>query len=279
MRNLLSCGFLRLGKSALFRMVLLSGLGLTVFACVQQYYEKKKFAGSGGWITLEAVLFQCAVTVGLALALFIPLFFGVENGDGTVRNKLAVGHTRAAVYGAAFVVSFAAGAAFCAVSLAAALLFGIPLLGGPTAPGARLAASCFGILLMTAAFCALFLLVTMNCSRPSVAAALCMLLLVVLFILAIAAQGRLEEPEFVTDYTLTVDGGIDLAEPVPNPLYPRGAVRSGLEFLLDALPTGQAIQYVRPLAGSPVRMMLLAVCVTALAAFAGLARFAKKDLR
>ena len=47
---------------------------------------------------LDAIFFVYAMLIGLVLSVFLPLFFGSEYSDGTIRNKLAAGHPRLSVY-------------------------------------------------------------------------------------------------------------------------------------------------------------------------------------
>ena len=50
---------------------------------------------------------------GVVLSAFCSLFVGAEYSDGTIRNKIAVGHSRAAVYLANLVTCSAAGVLIC----------------------------------------------------------------------------------------------------------------------------------------------------------------------
>lgn len=48
--------------------------------------------------SFESCFFGFAPVMGLVSAIFISLFVGSEYSDGTMRNKVAVGHTRFSIY-------------------------------------------------------------------------------------------------------------------------------------------------------------------------------------
>jgi len=70
--------------------------------------------------------FDYSLTVSLGIpaffALFTPFFLGTEYSDGTIRNKLAAGKTRAEIYAASFLTMTAALAVMTAAWLAGALI-------------------------------------------------------------------------------------------------------------------------------------------------------------
>ena len=63
---------------------------------------------------LEFYFFAMASVMGVVFAAFISLFLSAELADGAVRNKLIVGHSRASVYLADYLVCLGACLAFVA---------------------------------------------------------------------------------------------------------------------------------------------------------------------
>ena len=41
---------------------------------------------------------MCALFIGIILAVFCSLFIGTEHNDGTIRNKIIVGHEKSKLF-------------------------------------------------------------------------------------------------------------------------------------------------------------------------------------
>ncbi len=276
MSKLLSANFLRLRKNHLFWGTLALSFGFGVFMCVIRFREHLNYHFE---VSLNSVFFGFAMVAGVVMAAFIPLFFGTEYSDGAIRNKLIVGHSRVCVYFANLITSFGAAAAFFAAYLLACTVAGIPLIGGLDLPVPATAAALGGSLLMTAAFCAIFTFVTMNCSKKSTSVVICLLGVFALLIAAVYLNGRLDAPEFIQGYEMSIDGQVVNAKPEPNPAYLTGMKREVYQLLYDLMPTGQGIQYSNVNFTDPVRLMGLSSALFVLFTGAGAALFRRKDLK
>ena len=279
MRNLLSANLLRLRKSVLFWGTLALSFGFGVWVATVQVMEQMEY---GGFEDSPAFSRYTSV-VGVVIAVFVSLFFGTEFSDGTIRNKLITGQSRAAIYFANLITASACSLLFETAYLAACFAVGTPFMRSgllrflevkPTVFWLTLA----GTLVLTLAYAALFLLVTMNCVRKTTSAVLCILLAVLLLIAGLYLQGRLEAPEYVADYIITVDG-IDRTEPEPNPRYLRGVEREVYQFLYDFTPGGQTVQYSMVAEGSLLIMPVYSLLILIAATGAGTALFRRKDLK
>lgn len=286
MTKLLSANFLRLWRNKAFWVSLAICVVLGAAAALGEF----RFQVSVGTdlsvpevaqskALLEGQVFSCVSYIGVLAAAFIALFFGTEYSDGTIRNKLAVGHSRLSIYFADLITGFTASLLCMAGSMLACLAVGAPLLGWFTQPAPLLLSAIAGSVVMLAAFCAIFTFVTMNCAKKSTSVAICLLGVFVLLLAAVYVNGRLEAPEFIEGYELSVGGQIVSAPPEPNPDYLTGTKRAVYQFLYDLLPTGQSIQYCSLQISDPARLMGLSAAVTAVFTAAGAALFRKKDLK
>ena len=276
MRNLLSANFLRLWRNKSFCGSMGVSFGMAVFMVIDDYRSAQAF----GWATaLDSELFKYAAFIGILAGEIIPLFFGTEYSDGAIRNKLIVGQSRLSIYFANFITGFMACVLCSAAYLLGCVGLGIPLLGWFTRPPALLLTALLGVLLMTAAFCAIFTFVTMNCSKKSTAVVICLLGVFAAFIGAIVIHSMLEAPEFIQGYELSIGGEIVSAQPEPNPNYLTGAKRELYQFIFDLLPTGQSVQYCSLQFTDPVRLMVMSLVLSAGFTGAGIALFRRKDLK
>lgn len=278
MNNLICANFSRLWKSKVFWLVAAAMLACSAFAMLNGCRQAAANAGSGFVYMLDHYYFDLAPALGLACAVFISLFLGTEYSDGTVRNKLVVGHSRPAVYAANLVVCFAASLTFMAAWLLGGLV-GIPFLGPWRLGPAGLAAYLLAAALMMAAFTAIFTWVGTAFSNKAVSAVCSILLFLGLLVLASMLYNRLSAPELLSGVVITAEGGMTMAEPSPNPDYISGSVRSLYEFFLDFLPTGQGILMANLELAHLLRAALSSVFIAAAAALGGIALFCKKDLR
>lgn len=274
MWNLLSANFLRLKKSRLFWGALALSFGMGVGMALN-YYQMSRYES----ITLEGAFFVFPMLCSLISAVFIPLFFGREYSDRTIRNKVTAGHSRLRIYGANLIAGTAASLLFGAAYMAAVAVVGMPLIG-PIKMDAKLAALVIlGSLAAVAAFCALFTLIAMVCSRKTVSAVICILGTFILFAASIYMRSRLEAPEYYTDYSMTADGTVVWGGVVANPQYLSGAQRAVCEFVHDLLPSSQAVQYASQQTQDLCLMPLYSLAVIVLSTGAGTALFRRKDLR
>ena len=270
MTNLLSANLFRLRKSILFRVTLLLCAAAGAWQPLQTYLEYQRT------FPLDAVFFVYAMLIGMVLSVFLSLFFGAEYSDGTIRNKLAAGHTRVSVYLANLITAVFTALTFCGAYILCTLAVGVPLLGGPKAPGLLLT-SLFLSLLMAAVWCAIFTVLIMNCSRKAISAVCCMLLFLAIFGTALTVYQVLEAPELYPSLQL-VDGEM-VSEMVHNPRYLQPDERKIYELLLDLDPVGQAVQFTDGTVTRPVQMALCSLGVFAVTTAAGIVLFRRKDLK
>ena len=279
MGNLLSANLLRLKKSVLFWGTLALSFGFGVWVAVVQVLEQMKY---GGFEDSPAFSRYTSV-VGVVIAVFVSLFFGTEFGDGTIRNKLVTGHSRKAIYLANLIAASACSLLFETAYLAACFAVGAPFMRSGLLRFLEVKPAVFwltlaGTLVLVLAYAALFLLVTMNCVRKTTSAVLCILLAVLLLIAGLYLEGRLEAPEYISDFIITVDG-VDRTEPEPNPRYLRGMEREVYQFLYDFTPGGQTVQYSMVAEGSLLIMPVYSLLIFIVSTGAGAALFRRKDLK
>ena len=273
MRNLLAANFLRLRKNKLFWGLLAFSAGFGALVAFN-YYEMSQIEP----ITLDGAFFTYPLTVCILTAVFVPLFFGREYSDSAIRNKVAAGRSRSLMYTANLLTAITACLLFCAAHMIAVTVVGTPLIGF-IAMEAKLAVPlALGSLVTMAAFCALFTLVVMNCSRKSLSAVVCILGVFLLLLAAIYLRSRLLAPEYLNGLW-NAAGEYVPGPPTPNPQYLGGAQRTVFEILYALLPSSQAIEYASREVQNLNWFPLYSLAVIALSTGAGIALFRRKDLK
>ena len=245
MRNILSAYLSRLWKDKFFwlAMVFMAGVGLVI--TLNQYssglVQQDRGLADTASIPLEDYCFSFQWVIGVVAALVSSLFLGREYQDGTLRNKLIAGHSRAAVYLAGLTVNILSTLLLCLCYGLFACVAGIPLMGGFQADLATVLLLLLGNLLAVMVYCSIFTLIEMLASSRTSAIVISVLVVLILLAAATALVGRLQEPEM-----LSIASGVDetgrliFEETGRNPSYLGGPVRTVVQTLVNLLPTGQA---------------------------------------
>ena len=275
MAKLLRANFSRLWKSRIFYVGLAFTVLLNIFLVIDGWHSGKL----GYPEPLEDVLFQNFIIIGFVSAVVVGMFLGTEYSDGTIRNKIAVGHTRASIYLANLIVCAAASMVILLISLALGFGLGSFLLDPLGIPmKALLLYTCIG-LLTTVSFASIYTLVAMLSPSKASGAVLCLVLALVLLFATSAVEGTLTEPEMVQDYVMTEDGMPVPGDPHPNPRYVTGTKRAVLEVIYDILPTGQAFQLSNNECARPARLPAFSLLLTLVTSAAGALLFRRRDLK
>ena len=305
MRNLLKANFSRLGRSKIFYLAMLAMAGLAAFIVWNQWDDARKY---GTAVTVDRALFLSLVVFGIAAAIFVSLFVGVEYSDGTIRNKLLVGRKRADIYLANFITCGAALAIVYAVSVAVALGLGMLLLEPSVVPAKHLWMA-FGMgFFAVLAYTAVYNFIAMLLSNRTYAAIGTILLALGMMVCGTIVQSRLDQPEFIqqlahtaaasdvaeeyvemdahtenveTAVAVNEDGEISQMEleTVLNPLYLSGVERERFQFFFDVNPFGQTDELAMLNIPHPVRVVLLDFGIMVVFCLGGIWLFQKKGIK
>ena len=274
MRNLLYAGFSRLWRSASFWVAVGVMFAVSVVELALSY--QPRLMGAEGILDNRYMIF--VLMSGVVLSAFCSLFVGAEYSDGVMRNKIAVGHSRAAVYFSNLVVCGAAGVLVCCGYIVPMMAVGIPLLGPFTMSVRSLLWFTLCSFIMTAALCAVFTMIAMLNQNKAVVAIICIFLAYFLLFLGIYLNSRLTEQAIIPAREYIENGQIMVREAMPNPSYVQGVKRTVFELLYD-LPGCQAVQLLATAEDCPVRLPLVDLAAIAVSTGVGVALFRKKDLK
>ena len=125
MSRLLSADFARLKKNKFFWICTAGIFLLGIFMAAMHYIAMQEYGENAPQLT--NILFVYALVIVFLIPAFDSLFTGTEYSDGTIRNKLIIGHTRTCIYLSNLVVCSVVGMVFCISYIVGALAVGIPL--------------------------------------------------------------------------------------------------------------------------------------------------------
>lgn len=279
MTNLLVSSLKRLMKNRAFQIAAAVVAAIGLFEIFMMYRDsiiemETAYFDSG--------LFSFAALGVFALAAVVPLFVGSEYSDGTIRNKVAVGHHRGAVYRSMLLTSLFAETLLMLVWSAACLIPGVILMEHANPLWVYLCLY-LAMFLELAVFSAIFTLLTMTLGNKAGAAVVCILCALLLLIQGIVVKSMLEEPEFYGPEIIISDSGevSYSGEMEPNPNYiPEGSPkRAFYNFLMDFTPGGQSLQISAQATDNLSKMCFYDMGWLAVMTAAGVLIFRRKDLK
>lgn len=260
MRNLIFVNMMRLRKSRIFWGGVIVSMSYIAFHLFMNCQDIKALPEievkyDPNWYFLFDSNVSPLSIASAFCSVFCGMFVGTEYSDGTMRNKLMVGHTRKNIYCANLITVFLATAFVYLAGFLIAIIVGIPMFGWNLAYPMQFVFRIFSGILMLAAYAGIFTLLSMLIDSKAVAVTVCIVFYVLLF------EGG---PLLQTNYVYS--------------MY-RESVRPLQEFLYDFVPSGQEFQISSGNIQRPYRLPVYSMIWIALTTVCGMAVFEKKDLK
>lgn len=272
MYNIIMSNFQRLFKSRLFYSCLLGMVVFSVFIFWLQYDRLFKQE-----VEIVPLLFSSCSILGFLQALFICLFFGMDFQDGTLRNKIMIGHNRPSIYLANVIVSFVAGLLFLMASLLSMLILVVLFIHPEDISMVSFLIMCLLSVLLTASYTAIFVCILMMSADRTHSVVLSLLFMILTVGGTLYILNTLYEPELTN--ALVIENGQNIMKLIPNPKYATGMKRAMLTFLRDFLPASQGFSISGLAEGNPICMGGYALFLAILPSVVGMWFFKKKDLK
>lgn len=189
-----------------------------VFSAYYMWSTHRDLLASGGSWPLDNLFFASLPYYAVACAVFVSLFVGTEYADGTLRNKIIVGHARWEVYLSTYLVCLAGNLVILSGWLAGELT-GIFYFGFWQAPAHQLFLTAGCLVLMSAALTGLLVLFSLSFTNRDVTAVGAVLLATALLMTASLLYNRLSEPEINSASVVVHENGqMEQLPPRPQPL-------------------------------------------------------------
>ena len=98
MRDLIAANFRRMFKNNLFWGGILFMFFVAVVELVSSKIEALSGGGSAASSVLDSLLYDGALRLSVVMAVFVSVFVGTDYSDGTIRNKITLGHHRGSIF-------------------------------------------------------------------------------------------------------------------------------------------------------------------------------------
>ncbi len=274
MIKLLDAGFTRLRKNRLFWILSLFSIGLALFMIYTRYSDMKTYHDI---IEVEQIMLNYSTMIGIVIAIFTSLFLGVEYSDGTIRNKIMIGHKRIHIYLSNFILIVLTSLASYVLFLGIVACLGIPLFGDITMEFRDLLMLLGCIFVTVIAYSSIFTFLASVISNKTITAIASILLAFLLMMVALTCLNILETPKTIQEASI-VDGETKI-KTVPNPKYPSKEKRMLYKTLLDVNPAGQMFQIAGRMTPNLSVFPLYSLGMIVIFTGVGLILFRKKELR
>ena len=243
MCNLIRAEWERLLHSLIYRIALLVSVGLPVVIMIGRWWDIQKhreaYESMGEeWTSPDALLFASILCIALIVAACISIFLGTEYADGTIRNKLMVGHKRSSIYLSKIIVCLVATTLLWVWNVACAWLMGRWLLGKYLMETEAMGKTFLvGLVAMWAAT-ALILMISMLIQNIGIGTMVNLLVYIAAIVFSVTVYQKLRAPEYYPEFEIDPQSGQVEAIEKKNELYLGGTARKIYE-VLNTLPYGQ----------------------------------------
>lgn len=277
MSKLLNANFMRLKKSKIFwsAAIFMTGLALLMI------YSNYKAMSEGYEVTLEGTLFAFTTFMGMVIACFVSLFTGTEYSDGTIRNKIIIGHSRVEVYMANLITSMIGSVILALIYIFVYVGGSLPITGWFVGEMKITLGSLGCALLLCAVFSAIFTFIAMLNQNKAVVAVISLIVSLVILFAGSYLKNILAEPEYYEGVVyMTEEGVMERDKKIKNSRYIEpGLQRDIYEFLDEFLPGGQQLQLSQSEVAEPFNYMGYSSIITLAVTGCGVIAFRRKDLK
>lgn len=230
MYKLLNANFYRLIKNKIFWLSVIATL---IMACVLFYILDL----SNG---IETILFKHIGASGIFISIFTSLFVGLEYANGTIRNKIIVGHSRTKIYLSNLIISVIVGIILETIYMITVLVVGIPICGGLQIPISQFIIILLNTIMIIITYSSIFNCITLLCSEITMSTIIGIILILIMFVMAEMVSITATSEEYKYSITRDEQGKITKEIIGLNPDYPGKTKKKIAQTFLYIMPNGQS---------------------------------------
>ncbi len=242
MSKLLNASFWRLKKNKIFWGVIIITLVIASFMLITRYLDEVRYNEYNIQSnTIDSLFIKFINIIGFLIAIFTSLFVGTEYSDGTIRNKIIVGHSRKNIYLSNLIVSIVVGITLELIYLFMISIIGIPLFGNIQMQINEFLIVILDMIMITVVFSSIFNFISLLCSNITMSTVGCLLLILVMYVIVMALSETANSKEFLQNQTID-EYGNEKIETTYNENYPGDIPRNICKTIINIIPTGQAME-------------------------------------
>lgn len=275
MRKLFSANQFRLIKTKVFWFTVAFAFCFSIFSVLQG--QKIDTLGNLGR-DLDYYYVQPLPFFGMIISVFIALFFGTEYSDGTIRNKLIVGHKRSDIYLASLLTCFL-GVLIVIIAWLLGGLAGIPYFGLWSVGIPKFCQYVITAVFSIMAIASILVLESQIISNKTVSAVVIIFTALALILLGSYFHNALLEPETTISNVIISSDGIEYGPEIANPAYIGGNLRKVYKAMMCIVPTGQAFLIAEKEVTQPFLMFICSLVVITVSTLVGVILFRKKNIK
>ncbi len=270
MIKLLKAGFFRLKKDVIFWLFIFLTIGMAGFTLFRYLSVEGAY--------LDKILNEFIMYIGLFIAIFVSIFVGKEYGQGIIRNKIIVGHSRISIFLSNLIISIVVSLLCELIYLIIVFLIGIPLFGQMQMSFSQFAIVLLNTALVIISFCSIYNFITMICSEITISISICIILFVAMFV-AQAALGFTANSRKYIEHAFWDNGNKYIISQEPNPNYPGDEKVKQARMLYLFVPQGQAMEIESGNLEYWVQMAISSIILIGVVNIVGVCIFSKKELK
>lgn len=284
MNKLISANFARLFKNGAFIFYMIFSGGLSAFMIFMRYvdyHESMDYYDNyldPEYHTMDNIAFVGLMYMLFAVPVFVGKFVGTEYSDGTIRNKLIVGHKRSNIYLANLIVCTTGTLMGVALHLLINFTLGTALCGFEVLTVSEILKLTLSSIAAFISLTAVMIMISMLMKSKAGASVTTLLLTFIMFFATVSIGSQLSAPEYY-DYSFDPTIG-ETVHNIENPNYLTGTKRKVYQTIYDVMPVSHMYESDMFLNTENVGKFagydgIVLVVTTAL----GIILFRKKDLK
>lgn len=277
MLKLLNANLTRLKKS---KITFIMSLTVIVMAFIVLFNQYQEFKNYDTLITFDTSLFNIfLIIISLIIAIFTGLFLGIEYSDGTIRNKIIIGHKRKNIYLANLITIIGVSLFFELIFIILISIIGIPLFGFHLASFKYFLYTIFMTQIIIISSACIYTFIATIFSNNTIINVVCLLIAFGSYFTTLALMQIVETPEYIETATITDNdsGGINYIKE-KNPKYPSELTRKICNTIMDIIPQSQSIKIISNKVTNQVSLPIYSICTIILFTTTGIIIFNKKEL-
>ena len=270
MIKLLKAGFFRLKKDVIFWLFIFLTIGMAGFTLFRYLSVEGAY--------LDKILNEFIMYIGLFISIFVSIFVGKEYGQGIIRNKIIVGHSRISIFLSNLIISIVVSLLCELIYLIIVFLIGIPLFGQMQMSFSQFAIVLLNTALVIISFCSIYNFITMICSEITISISICIILFVAMFV-AQAALGFTANSRKYIEHAFWDNGNKYIISQEPDPNYPGDEKVKQARTLYLSIPQGQAMKIGGNDLTYSAQMAISSIILIGVVNIVGVCIFSKKELK